>query len=66
MCHAVHCSVCQKTTWSGCGQHVSAVKKRVPASQWCDGRHTQAEIDAARAARPGFFARIFGRQSTDA
>lgn len=61
MCHAVTCTVCHKTTWSGCGQHVQAVRRTVPASQWCNGRHTQAEIDAAKAERGGFFSRLFKR-----
>lgn len=60
MCHAVRCRTCQRTTWAGCGSHVAAVKARVPAGQWCNGKHTAAEIDAARAARPGIFARLFG------
>ena len=33
----------------------------VPAAQWCRGQHSQREIDEARASRPGFFARLFGR-----
>jgi len=61
MCRATTCKVCQKTTWAGCGQHVSAVRATVPASQWCAGSHTQAELDAARSGRAGFFARLFRR-----
>jgi len=61
MCRAVTCRVCNKTTWSGCGQHVSMVKATVPASNWCNGKHTQSEIDASKAERGGFFARLFGR-----
>ncbi|MDI9628527.1 MAG: hypothetical protein QM286_08285 [Acidobacteriota bacterium] len=61
MCSAVTCRVCGKTTWSGCGQHISAVKRTVPASKWCDGKHSQAEIDAAKANRGGFFSSLFGR-----
>ena len=64
MCQAVKCRVCGKTTWAGCGQHIQSVKRTVPASQWCGGKHSQAEIEAARAARSsggGFFARLFGR-----
>ena len=61
MCRAVTCKVCGKTTWAGCGQHVSEVKRTVPAAQWCGGRHTQAEIDAAAPPRVGLLARIFGR-----
>jgi len=61
MCRAVTCKTCGKTTWAGCGQHVSEVKRSVPAAQWCDGRHSQAEIDAAGSARGGLLSRIFGR-----
>jgi len=61
MCRAVTCRTCGKTTWAGCGQHVASVKAGVPASQWCNGKHTQAEIDAAASQRRGFFARVFGR-----
>jgi len=59
MCHPVKCQVCGKTTWAGCGQHIAQVKASVPKDQWCDGKHTQAEIDAARQAK-GLFGRLFG------
>ncbi|TLP98338.1 hypothetical protein FEF26_04990 [Nesterenkonia salmonea] len=61
MCRAVNCRVCGKTTWAGCGQHVAMVKKNVPAVQWCNGKHTQGQIDSATAGRGGFLARLFGR-----
>ncbi|TQL72563.1 hypothetical protein FB556_1223 [Enteractinococcus coprophilus] len=61
MCRSVKCDVCGKTTWAGCGQHIDAVKVSVPAGQWCNGKHSQQEIAAARAASPGFLARLFGR-----
>lgn len=61
MCRAATCRVCGKTTWAGCGQHIRSVKSTVPAGQWCNGKHTQAEEDAARAAKPSFFSRLFGR-----
>ncbi|WP_246475965.1 hypothetical protein [Brevibacterium renqingii] len=61
MCRATRCSTCGKTTWAGCGQHIAQVKAEVPAGQWCNGKHSQAEQDAARAQRPGFFSRLFGR-----
>lgn len=60
MCRATTCRVCGKTTWAGCGQHVASVRQSVPASQWCAGKHSQREIDAAHASK-GFFARLFGR-----
>lgn len=37
MCRPVKCKKCSKTTWSGCGQHVAAVKASVPRDQWCAG-----------------------------
>ena len=59
MCRPVQCKVCGKTTWAGCGQHIDSVKRSVPSREWCDGTHTQAEIDAET--KPGLFARLFGR-----
>ena len=45
---------------SGCGQHISQVKAQVPSGQWCNGKHTQAEKEAASAkSGGGFFARLF-------
>ncbi|MFT2816477.1 hypothetical protein [Leifsonia sp. A12D58] len=61
MCRATRCRVCGKTTWAGCGQHIQTVKQSVPASNWCNGTHTPAQIEAASANRGGFFARLFGR-----
>ncbi|MBL5972729.1 MAG: hypothetical protein D3X82_02860 [Candidatus Leucobacter sulfamidivorax] len=61
MCRAVTCQTCGKTTWAGCGQHVAMVKRSVPASDWCNGKHTQAQIDAAKASRGGILSRLFGR-----
>ena len=37
MCQPTTCRVCGKTTWKGCGDHIEAVKARVPADQWCAG-----------------------------
>lgn len=37
MCYAVRCPACGKTTWAGCGAHIEAVKRQVPAGHWCDG-----------------------------
>lgn len=61
MCRAVKCSVCGKTTWAGCGQHVDDVRRAVPAFDWCRGQHTHRDIAEAKASRPGLLARIFGR-----
>lgn len=61
MCRATTCKTCGKTTWAGCGQHVASVKAGVPAGQWCNGKHSQAEIDAASATSGSFLSRLFGR-----
>lgn len=47
MCRAVNCRVCGKTTWSGCGMHVDAVRRSVSAGQWCSG-HAAPEIAPSR------------------
>lgn len=61
MCRAVACKVCGKTTWAGCGQHIDAVKSKVPAGQWCNGKHSAAETSAAQQNSGGFFSKLFGR-----
>lgn len=61
MCRPITCRTCGKTTWAGCGQHVAMVKAGVPSGEWCNGQHTSAETQAAKAANGGFFARLFGR-----
>jgi hypothetical protein len=60
MCHAITCRVCGKTTWEGCGQHIEQVRRSVPAGQWCNGRHSAAEIAAATPPRRGLMARLLG------
>ena len=61
MCSPTNCRTCGKTTWTGCGQHVSSVKARVPAGQWC-GRHSGASQSTQPTVKStsGLF-RIFGR-----
>ena len=63
MCRPVSCQVCGKTTWAGCGQHIAQVKAMVPKDQWCGGKHTAAEIEAAREAQKGrgIFSRLMSR-----
>ena len=57
MCSPVKCRQCGKTTWAGCGNHVEAVKRSVPAGQWCGGhQNTQAPSSGA-----GIFGRLMGR-----
>lgn len=35
MCQPVPCTICGKTTWKGCGDHIAEVQAHVPADQWC-------------------------------
>ena len=35
MCYPVACPNCGKTGWGGCGQHVDAVMRSVPAADRC-------------------------------
>jgi hypothetical protein len=56
MCRAVNCRTCGKTTWSGCGSHVSQVMAGVPRDQRCTGHAAPSRDDGE-----GFFARFFGR-----
>jgi hypothetical protein len=55
MCRAVRCKTCGKTSWAGCGQHVSQVKASVPHDQWCSG-HPEADRVGG-----GLLARLLGR-----
>lgn len=54
MCYPVKCSVCGKTTWAGCGQHVDSVKRTVPAAQWCAGHESERPTG-------GFFSSLFSK-----
>ncbi|MEU8894513.1 hypothetical protein [Nocardia sp. NPDC048505] len=45
MCYPVTCATCGKTTWDGCGDHVSDVRAQVPAEQWCEGEHEAAAAE---------------------
>jgi hypothetical protein len=48
MCLAVQCRICGKTTWSGCGLHVNAVKRKVPPEHWCCGHRDDKPASARR------------------
>lgn len=56
MCRAVRCRTCSKTTWAGCGAHVSQVKATVPDDQWCPG-HPKGEGPQ----RVSLLRRVFGQ-----
>jgi hypothetical protein len=55
MCRAVRCKTCSKTTWSGCGQHVTQVLAGVPRADRCPGHPKEEE------AGTGSFSRLFRR-----
>ncbi len=55
MCRAVRCKTCGKTTWAGCGQHVSQVMAGVARDDRCSG-HAKTGRESA-----GFLRRLFGR-----
>jgi len=55
MCSAITCRVCGKTTWTGCGSHVDAVRATVRPEDWCDG-HAAPEA-AEQPAKRGWFRR---------
>lgn len=48
MCSAITCRVCGKTTWTGCGSHVDAVRATVRPENWCGGHAATAEQPAKR------------------
>ncbi|TLF54242.1 hypothetical protein FEK31_24840 [Nocardia cyriacigeorgica] len=64
MCSPVRCRTCGKTTWSGCGAHIEAVRARVGPDNWCPGhRMPEASVpgkviasdEDRRPRRPGWF-----------
>jgi hypothetical protein len=56
MCRAVTCRKCGKTTWAGCGQHVSQVMAGVPASRRCAGHANDPAASGG-----GWLRKLFGR-----
>ncbi|XBB68265.1 hypothetical protein ABFU82_02850 [Nocardioides sp. WV_118_6] len=58
MCHPARCRTCGRTTWSGCGRHVAAVRARVPADQWCGGHEPGDRPDRGPNPGPGLLRRL--------
>ncbi len=56
MCRAVSCKTCGKTTWAGCGQHITQVMGPVPTDRRCPG-HPSPERSG-----PGLLGRLLGRR----
>ena len=61
MCSPTTCRTCGKTTWTGCGQHVSSVKARVPAGQWCGGHSGASQSTKPTVKSTSGLFKIFGR-----
>jgi len=57
MCSPKKCSICGKTGWTGCGQHVDQVMKNVAVQDRC--KCSAQDKANAKASAPGIFARIF-------
>lgn len=58
MCSAITCRVCGKTTWTGCGSHVDAVRATVRPEDWCDGHAApSASSGTEQPAKRGWFRR---------
>jgi hypothetical protein len=43
MCHSVKCEKCQKTSWSGCGNHLESIFLNIPINKRCFCGYTEEE-----------------------
>ncbi len=57
MCYPVACPACGKTGWGGCGQHVDAVMRSVPAADRCTCDQAAASARPERRSIRSFFRR---------
>lgn len=57
MCYPVACAKCHKTGWGGCGRHVDAVMRSVPASDRCTCREKATPPRQERRTVRSFFRR---------
>ncbi|PKV79606.1 hypothetical protein ATK86_4005 [Nocardia fluminea] len=48
----MRCRTCGKTTWSGCGAHIEAVRARVGPDNWCPGPPRRTADRAHRRSGP--------------
>jgi len=55
MCSRVTCNICQKATWSGCGEHIESALEGVAEQDRCQG-HQKDPIES------GFFSKMFGKK----
>lgn len=62
MCRTTSCMYCRKTTWSGCGNHVDQVMRRVPGNERCTcATGNRRAVPEGAAARSSWLGRFFGR-----
>ncbi|WP_081743496.1 hypothetical protein [Arthrobacter sp. H20] len=63
MCRATTCMHCQKTTWSGCGNHVEQVMRAVPSRERCTCASSggRASVVPKTRASSNWLAQLFGR-----
>lgn len=54
MCSPTRCRNCDKTTWTGCGNHVDQVMRNVP-------KHDRCECSPQERETGGLFSRLLGR-----
>ncbi|WP_169833846.1 hypothetical protein [Rhodococcus phenolicus] len=57
MCYPVTCTRCGKTGWGGCGQHVDAVMRTVPAADRCTCSQDASPVQERRPALRSLFRR---------
>lgn len=53
MCSSIMCRVCGKTTWTGCGAHIDAVRVAIPPDQWRPGHDDDHAPNRVSGPRPG-------------
>lgn len=51
MCRRIECDQCHRPTYAGCGAHVEAVLRDVPAADRCTCRDAQAKAPRAERRR---------------
>lgn len=60
MCRPVECMVCKKTTWAGCGAHVSQVMSVVPPERRCTCSQEEKDKAASEGSVWGAIKRAIG------
>ncbi|WP_299169877.1 hypothetical protein [uncultured Arthrobacter sp.] len=65
MCRTTTCMYCRKTTWSGCGNHVDQVMRRVPNNERCTcATVNQRTTTREKGSGPtNWLSRLFGRSA---